>query len=65
LADIDLTGGVGIAERRGITNSLRLKTDSATSLTVKWPMPLSKSFTERHVIENLIQRFVEVEPATP
>lgn len=34
--------------------------DPLTSLTVKWPVPLSKSLTERDAIENLIRRFVEI-----
>jgi hypothetical protein len=34
--------------------------DPLTSLTVKWPIPLSKSLTERVLIENLIRRFVEL-----
>jgi hypothetical protein len=34
--------------------------DQLTSLTVKWPVPLSKSLTERDSIENLIRRFVEI-----
>ena len=34
--------------------------DSLTSLTVKWPVPLSKSLSERDSIENLIRRFVEI-----
>jgi hypothetical protein len=34
--------------------------DVATSLTVKWPAPLSKSFSERGNIENLIQQFLAV-----
>jgi hypothetical protein len=34
--------------------------DSLTSLTVKWPIPLSKSLSERDSIENLIRRFVEI-----
>lgn len=41
------------------------KAETATMLTVKWPMPLSKPFTERSVIENLIGRFVEVQSARP
>ena len=32
--------------------------DLATSLTVQWPTPLSKSFSERGEIEALIQQFV-------
>jgi len=34
--------------------------ESLTSLTVKWPVPLSKSLSERDSIENLIRRFVEI-----
>jgi hypothetical protein len=37
--------------------------DPLTSLTVKWPVPLSKSLTERAPIEDLIRRFVEIKPA--
>jgi hypothetical protein len=36
--------------------------DPLTSLTVKWPVPLSKSLTERVSIEKLIRRFVEIKP---
>jgi hypothetical protein len=32
----------------------------ATSLTVKWPGPLSKSFSERGNIEQLIQEYLTV-----
>jgi hypothetical protein len=32
----------------------------ATSLTVKWPVPLSKSFSERGNVEELIQRYLTV-----
>lgn len=39
------------------------KTETATMLTVKWPMPLSKSFTEQTVIESLIGEFVELQGA--
>jgi hypothetical protein len=31
-----------------------------TSLTIKWPVPLSRSFSERDVVETLIRPFVEV-----
>ena len=34
--------------------------DPVTALTVKWPVPLSKSFSERGLIENLIRQFVDV-----
>jgi len=36
--------------------------DPLTSLTVKWPIPLSKSLTERDLIEKLIRQFVEIKP---
>ena len=32
--------------------------DRATSLTVQWPAPLSKSFSERTSVEGLIQQFL-------
>ena len=38
--------------------------DLVTSLTIKWPAPLAKSFPERPLIENLIRRFVDLKPAT-
>jgi hypothetical protein len=44
------------ASRSGIDG----EQDQLTSLTVKWPVPLSKSLTERESIENLIRRFVEI-----
>lgn len=34
--------------------------DPVTALTVKWPIPFSKSFTERELVENLIRQFVDV-----
>jgi hypothetical protein len=36
--------------------------DPVTSLTVKWPVPLSKSFSERDVVEKLIRPFLDVKP---
>jgi hypothetical protein len=38
--------------------------DLAATLTVKWPVPLSKSFSERGLIENLIRRFIDVKQPT-
>lgn len=35
-----------------------------TSLTVQWPIPLSKSLTERALIEKLIRQFVEIKPTS-
>jgi len=37
---------------------------SVTSLTIKWPVPLSRSFSERDVIEQLIRPFLDVKPAS-
>lgn len=34
--------------------------DTTTSLRVKWPLPLSPSFSERRQLEDLLGRFVEV-----
>jgi hypothetical protein len=39
--------------------------DTATSLTVKWPAPLSKSFSERDLVEDLIRRFVDFTTPRP
>jgi hypothetical protein len=44
------------ASRSGIDG----EQDQLTSLTVKWPVPLSKSLMERESIESLIRRFVEI-----
>jgi hypothetical protein len=44
------------------TSTSRVDQDPLTSLTVKWPVPLSKSLTERDSIESLIRRFVEIKP---
>ena len=35
--------------------------DAATGLTVQWPSPLSKSFSERGNVEDLIQQFLMLE----
>ena len=34
-----------------------------TSLSIKWPVPLSRSFSERDVIEKLIRPFLDVKQA--
>ena len=34
--------------------------DTTTSLRVKWPLPLSPSFSERRSVEDLLRRFVEI-----
>jgi hypothetical protein len=34
--------------------------DPVTSLTIRWPVPFSRSFSERDLIENLIRRFVDI-----
>jgi hypothetical protein len=36
--------------------------DPVTSLTIKWPLPLSRSFSERDNIEKLIRPFLDVKP---
>jgi hypothetical protein len=33
--------------------------DLAATLTVKWPVPISKAFTERPLIENLLRKYVD------
>jgi len=33
---------------------------AVTGITIKWPVPLSKTFTERTNVEELIQRFVDI-----
>jgi hypothetical protein len=52
---------LAFAQTGGVTGD----EDPVTSLTVKWPVPLSRSFTERDPIETLIRRFVEVVDAKP
>jgi hypothetical protein len=37
--------------------------DEVTSLTIRWPTPLSKTFSERMLVENLIHSFVDVRSA--
>lgn len=39
------------------------KGEVATTLTVKWPVPLSSAFTERSLVEILIRQFVDFKPA--
>jgi hypothetical protein len=34
--------------------------DTSTSLRVKWPLPLSPSFSERPHLEELLQRYIEM-----
>jgi hypothetical protein len=33
--------------------------DTVTAIRIKWPVPLSKSFTERILVEQLLEQFVE------
>jgi hypothetical protein len=51
---------LGFAEAAGPNG----EDDLAATLTVKWPVPLSKSFSERGLIENLIRRFIDVKQPT-
>jgi hypothetical protein len=64
-------GGVELVVRSAEVNrdTVRLKLslpadgddDIATTLTVQWPAPLSKSFSERGNVEDLIQAFLTLE----
>jgi hypothetical protein len=51
---------LGLAEVAGSNG----EDDLAATLTVKWPVPLSKSFSERGLIENLIRRFIDIKQPT-
>jgi hypothetical protein len=51
---------LGFAEAAGLNG----EDDLAATLTVKWPIPLSKSFSERGLVENLIRRFIDVKQPT-
>jgi len=37
--------------------------DPATSLTIRWPVPFNKTFSESVLVDNLIRQFVDVKPA--
>jgi hypothetical protein len=34
----------------------------ATAIRIKWPVPLSKSFNERPLVENVLQQFFDMQP---
>jgi DNA-binding winged helix-turn-helix (wHTH) protein len=36
--------------------------EAVTAMRVKWPVPWSKGFSERGLVEGLLQRFVDVKP---
>jgi hypothetical protein len=36
--------------------------ETVTGIRIKWPVPWSKSFSERALVENLLQQFVETQP---
>jgi hypothetical protein len=36
--------------------------DPASSLTIKWPVPFNKTFSESVLVDDLIRQFVEVKP---
>jgi hypothetical protein len=38
--------------------------DPATSLTIKWPVPFNKTFSESALVDDLIRQFVDVKPAS-
>jgi hypothetical protein len=68
LAQYDPGGELVVARAEVLKDMVRLtfsqaggpdRDDPVSSLTVRWPLPLSKSFTERAQIEQLIGRYVE------
>ena len=61
-AGVALRVAAARVERDSVRLTLVLGDDDevATSLTVKWPAPLSKSFSERGNIEALIQQYLAV-----
>jgi len=46
---------LGFAEAAGSNNP----NDLAVTLTVKWPIPLTKALTERPLIENLVRQYID------
>ena len=36
--------------------------ETATAIRIKWPVPLSKAFNERPLVENVLQQFVDIQP---
>jgi len=38
--------------------------DPATSLTIRWPVPFNKTFSESALVDNLIRQFVDVKPTS-
>jgi len=61
----DLTVRAARVRRETVRIELSLAADdeTATSLTVQWPVPLSKSFSERGNVESLIQQFLTIADA--
>jgi hypothetical protein len=68
LVQYDAGGELIVARAEVLKDSVRLTfsqpngpngDDPVSSLTVRWPLPLSKSFTERAQIEQLLSRYVE------
>ena len=58
---VELIVGKVQIERDHVRLSFRkdLKADIVTTLTVKWPVPLSNAFTESSLIDDLLVRFVD------
>jgi hypothetical protein len=63
-AGVALRVGSARVERDAVRLTIELAASDddevVTSLTVKWPAPLSKSFSERRNVEDLIQQFLIV-----
>jgi hypothetical protein len=36
--------------------------ETATAIRIKWPVPLSKDFNERPLVENVLQQFFDIQP---
>jgi hypothetical protein len=36
--------------------------ETATAIRIKWPVPLSKAFNERPLVENVLQQFFDMQP---
>ena len=36
--------------------------ETATAIRIKWPVPLSKAFNERPLVENVLQQFFDIQP---
>ena len=49
--------------RVAFTREVAAGTDPVTWVTIKWPVPLSKSFSEENLVEALMRQFVDLPPS--